>query len=44
MVRCAPEPAVIRNAKGTRTMGYGIGGILILILIVLLIVYLVRRV
>jgi hypothetical protein len=41
-----PDPGAraARTARRTRGMGYGIGGILILILVILAIIYFARRV
>jgi hypothetical protein len=41
---CAPVPTAAPRNKETRNMGYGIGGVLILILVILAIIYFAKRV
>jgi hypothetical protein len=43
-VRAAPRPTVGPGDKGDPHMGYGIGGVLILILVILAIIYFAKRV
>lgn len=39
-----PAATAAHDGKGTHTMGYGIGGILVLILVILAIIYFAKRV